>query len=80
MGAALPALLLTNMEGPAGHHVGDSSHKQRGSLVLTLKDRQHPVSCTNTNLTDSWGCFTTSQSPSGRRPKEKTKYSGSGSY
>lgn len=48
MGAALPVLLLTNMEGAVGHHVGDSNHKRRGSLVLTLKETKHP------KKKDSW--------------------------
>lgn len=66
VGAALPALLLTNMEGPVGHCVEDSDHKQHGPRGLTLNEREHTkkktVGCTITNVTNTGRRFTTSKS------------------
>lgn len=42
MQAALPVLQLSSMEGPAGHHVGHSNHRQHYSLGLTVKEIEHP--------------------------------------
>jgi len=45
--AAIAALILTNMEGLVGrlwkwHHMEDSNHRPRGSLVWMFKQRKHP--------------------------------------